>query len=123
MVVAVTLKTNNILSTDNLSFFNLEEKVNWPNFLTRSFTMAESSRWQEVQTMFGNVTLDSMVMTVVGGEEANTLAFLPLVLVVACWLFVVELDEILWELRALKLVFVELTDAKDSDVEDCNIGN
>ena len=85
--------------------------------------MAESSRWQEVQTMFGNVTLDSTVMIVVGGEEANTLAFLPLVLVVACWLFVVELDEILWELRALKLVFVELTDAEDSDVEDCNIGN
>ena len=85
--------------------------------------MAESSRWQEVQTMFGNVTLDSMVMTVVGGEEANTLAFLPLVLVVACWLFVVELDEILWELRALRLVFVELTDAEDSDVEDCNIWN
>ena len=73
--------------------------------------------------MFGNVTLDSMVMTVVGGEGANTLAFLPLVLVVACWLFVVELDEILWELRALRLVFVELTDAEDSDVEDCNIGN
>jgi len=85
----------------------LEEKVNWPNFLTRSFTMAESSRWQEVQTMFGNVTL----------------AFLPLVLVVACWLFVVELDEILWELKALRLVVVELTDAEDSDVEDCNIGN
>ena len=73
--------------------------------------------------MFGNVTLDSMVITVEGGEEANTLAFLPFVLVVACWLFVVELDEILWELRALKLVFVELTDAEDSDVEDCNIGN
>ena len=73
--------------------------------------------------MFGNITLDSMVMTVVRGEEANTLAFLPLVLVVACWLFVVELDEILWELRALRLVFVELTDAEDSDVEDCNIGN
>ena len=73
--------------------------------------------------MFGNVTLDSMVMTVVGGEGANTLAFLPLVLVVACWLFVVELDEILWELRALRLVFVELTDAEDSDVEDCNIWN
>ena len=85
--------------------------------------MAESSRWQEVQTMFGNVTLASMVKTVVGDEEANTLAFLPLVLVVACWLFVVELDEILWELRALRLVFVELTDAEDSDVEDCNIGN
>ena len=85
--------------------------------------MAESSRWQEVQTMFGNVTLDSTVMTVVGSEEANTLAFLPLVLVVACWLFVVELDEILWELRALRLVFVELTDAEDSDVEDCNIWN
>ena len=73
--------------------------------------------------MFGNVTLDSTVMKVVEGEGANTLAFLPLVLVVACWLFVVELDEILWELRALRLVFVELTDAEDSDVEDCNIGN
>ena len=85
--------------------------------------MAESSRWQEVQTMFGNVTLDFTVISVVGGEGANTLAFLPLVLVVACWLFVVELDEILWELRALRLVFVELTDAEDSDVEDCNIGN
>ena len=85
--------------------------------------MAESSRWQEVQTMFGNVTLDFTVISVVGGERANTLAFLPLVLVVACGLFVVELDEILWELRALRLVFVELTDAEDSDVEDCNIGN
>ena len=73
--------------------------------------------------MFGNVTLDFTVISVVGGERANTLAFLPLVLVVACWLFVVELDEILWELRALRLVFVELTDAEDSDVEDCNIGN
>ena len=35
----------------------LDEKVNWPNFRTRSFTIAESSRWQEVHTMFGSVTL------------------------------------------------------------------